>query len=94
MIFGNIYKGFAQFTDDELRKIDLKLRNYTILSQELKLREKQIEILEWQIKEYKKIIDKKTGWWDRHKFEVGFGCGFIFCLGSIIGTLKIVEVIK
>ena len=74
---------FAQFTDKELQKIDLKLRNYTILSQENILLQEKIKVLDWQVKEYEKVLKKENSWYERNKFVIGFGVGCLFSFSSV-----------
>lgn len=76
MTFVNISN--AQFTDEKLQKIDLMLRNYTILSQQNILLQQKIDILEWKNKEYLEIIEQQDSWWNRYKFEIGIGVIFTF----------------
>jgi len=71
----------AQFTTEELQKIDLKLRNYTILSQQNILLQQKISVLEWKCNQFQDIIETQNSWWERNKFYVGFGCGIVFAFG-------------
>jgi len=77
---------FGQFTDEELRKIDLKLSNYSILSQENILLREHIKIIQNENIELKKLIKEqynKKG----EKFYNSFWFGF--AVGLILQTVDI-----
>ncbi|MEM5806853.1 MAG: hypothetical protein QW474_00505 [Candidatus Aenigmatarchaeota archaeon] len=83
MILTNL--GYSQqFTIEELRKIDLKLRNYTILSQQNILLQEKVILLEYKLNEY----EKKNNWVERNKLYIGFLGGIIFSYSMFYLTIK------
>ena len=98
LIFVSTYNlDTQQFTDEELQKIAIKLRNYTVISNQLNLCQQKNAILEYEIQQYQSlvtIIGNQNTWWERNKFYIGFGCGIAFTLGITYLAIYGLQTIK
>ncbi len=82
LILESVYS--QEFTEEELRKIDYKLRLLEIVTQENRILKEEVSLYKWQAKRYREMIEdmREESWLDRHKFEIGFICGILFTWGT------------
>ena len=81
------------FTDDQLRSIALKLRNYQVMSNELQIyktwtvaQSNKIDFMNYQILTYKTMIK------DQKKPIIDFWTAGGFTIGAVIGTALVLTV--